>query len=180
MNHRQLLIISGGQTGVDQAALRAARRHGIPTGGWVAKGWRTEDGPAPWLADFKLEETLSSSYTLRTKLNIDRADATLILIGSLDDLRGGTALTLSLCQRAAAEDCKPFALVNISLPDAVSLADQLLHVVAHLDDPGTPLEFNIAGPRESRHPGIGAQAEEFLCSTLAKSGYSVVTPDPVS
>ena len=47
-------IISGGQTGVDQAALRAAKACGIPTGGWAPKGWRTEDGPAPWLADLGL------------------------------------------------------------------------------------------------------------------------------
>src|SRR5262249_6057013 len=37
-------VISGGQTGVDQVALRAAKACGIPTGGWAPKGWRTEDG----------------------------------------------------------------------------------------------------------------------------------------
>lgn len=42
-------VISGGQTGVDQAALRAARASGIVTGGFAPKGWATEDGPAPWL-----------------------------------------------------------------------------------------------------------------------------------
>ena len=42
-------VISGGQTGVDQAALRAARTAGIPTGGFAPLGWSTEDGPAPWL-----------------------------------------------------------------------------------------------------------------------------------
>lgn len=49
-------VISGGQTGVDQAALRAAKAARIPTGGYAPKGWLTEDGPAPWLADFGLIE----------------------------------------------------------------------------------------------------------------------------
>lgn len=49
-------VISGGQTGADQAALRAARACGIPTGGWAARGWLTEDGPAPWLAEWGLAE----------------------------------------------------------------------------------------------------------------------------
>lgn len=44
-------IVSGGQTGADQAALRAARAAGLPTGGWAPRGWLTEEGPAPWLAN---------------------------------------------------------------------------------------------------------------------------------
>ena len=51
-----LTIISGGQTGADQAGLHAARRAGLPTGGTAPRLWMTEDGPAPWLADFGLVE----------------------------------------------------------------------------------------------------------------------------
>jgi len=47
-------VVSGGQTGVDQAALRAARASGIATGGWAPKGWATEAGPAPWLVSPRL------------------------------------------------------------------------------------------------------------------------------
>jgi hypothetical protein len=47
-------VISGGQTGADQGGLRAARACGIPTSGWAPKGWMTEAGPAPWLADWGL------------------------------------------------------------------------------------------------------------------------------
>jgi hypothetical protein len=50
------LVITGGHTGADQAGLRAARACGIPTGGWVPRGWLTEAGPAPWLADWGLIE----------------------------------------------------------------------------------------------------------------------------
>lgn len=49
-------VISGGQTGADQAALRAARACGIPTGGWAPRGWLTEDGPSLWLAEWGLVE----------------------------------------------------------------------------------------------------------------------------
>ena len=59
-------IISGGQTGVDAAALRAAKAVGIPTGGTAPKGWLTEDGPAPWLAEYGLVESDSPFYPPRT------------------------------------------------------------------------------------------------------------------
>src|SRR4051794_32052929 len=49
-------VISGGQTGADQGGLRAARACVIPTGGWAPRGWLTEAGPAPWLAEFGLVE----------------------------------------------------------------------------------------------------------------------------
>ena len=49
-------VVSGGQTGADQAGLRAARAAGIETGGWAPKGWETEEGPAPWLSDYGLKE----------------------------------------------------------------------------------------------------------------------------
>jgi hypothetical protein len=37
-------IISGGQTGADRAALDVAIEYGIPHGGWVPRGRKTEDG----------------------------------------------------------------------------------------------------------------------------------------
>ena len=43
-------VISGGQTGADQAGWRAAKASGIPTGGWMPKGFLTEDGPRPEFA----------------------------------------------------------------------------------------------------------------------------------
>ena len=49
-------VICGGQTGADQARLRAARAAGIPTGGFAPNGRLTEDGPAPGLAEYGLTE----------------------------------------------------------------------------------------------------------------------------
>jgi len=53
-------IISGGQTGADQAGLDAAIKHNIPHGGAISKGRMTEDGMLPEKYKFK-EMTTSSS-----------------------------------------------------------------------------------------------------------------------
>jgi len=89
-------VISGGQTGADQAGLRAARSAGIPTGGTAPKGWETEDGPAPWLAEWGLVECNRPGYPARTEANVRAADATIIF----GDVTGkGTALTVEWCKR---------------------------------------------------------------------------------
>ena len=59
-------VVSGGQTGADQAGLRAAAKAGIDTGGWACKGWLTEKGPASWLADYGLAECPVPDYPART------------------------------------------------------------------------------------------------------------------
>jgi hypothetical protein len=45
------LVISGGQTGADQAGWRAAESCGIPMGGWMPFGFLTEEGPQRWVAN---------------------------------------------------------------------------------------------------------------------------------
>jgi len=70
-------IVSGGQTGVDQAALREAKAMGLATGGWAPKGWRTDSGPAPWLGDeYGLLEHARADYPARTRANAQHSDAT--------------------------------------------------------------------------------------------------------
>ena len=61
-------IISGGQTGVDRAALDVAMELGIPCGGWCPKGRRAEDGRIP--GHYPLQEASSKEYPLRTRLNV--------------------------------------------------------------------------------------------------------------
>jgi hypothetical protein len=76
-------VISGGQTGADQAALRAARACGIATGGFAPRGWlvETTDGrrteSAPWLADLGLIECDEAGFKARTRANVHAADATI-------------------------------------------------------------------------------------------------------
>ena len=88
-------IISGGQTGVDRAALDAAIELGIAHGGWCPLGRLAEDGRIP--DRYQLRETDSPEYAVRTERNVVESDATLILYRGR--ISGGTELTLRLAQR---------------------------------------------------------------------------------
>ena len=83
-------IISGGQTGVDRAALDVAIHQGLPHGGWCPSGRRAEDGSID--AIYTLQETASRDYPCRTKWNVRDSDATLILYLGVPE--GGTAYTI--------------------------------------------------------------------------------------
>jgi hypothetical protein len=151
------LVISGGQTGVDQAALRAARAAGIRTGGWAAKGWLTEEGPAPWLEGWGLKEAARPGYPARTGLNVRQSDATLLFDGG----GPGSALTFRECLRHA----KPLRCLTLHRPAAgvvaLALADTPGDVAAWVRGTGARV-LNVAGARESKAPGVGALAERFL------------------
>ena len=88
-------ILSGGQTGVDRAALDVAIELGVPRGGWCPKGRRAEDGVIA--KQYPLRETPSTDYRERTRRNVRDADGTLIV--TADELRGGTALTRALAEK---------------------------------------------------------------------------------
>jgi hypothetical protein len=147
-------LISGGQSGVDRAALDVAARLGIPCGGWCPRGRRAEDGPVS--TRYPLRETPSAAYPQRTAWNIRDSDATLVLTRGRP--RGGTGLTVSLAKRTG----KPALVVDLELPadiDAVRgwLAKHRVEVL------------NVAGPRESEHPGVHDQAARLLAALLAGS-----------
>lgn len=139
---KNLKIISGGQTGADQAALDVAIEQGIPHGGWVPKGRLTEAGP---LAEkYRLQELATESYPQRTEKNILAADGTVIF--SHGQLTGGSALT----ERLAQEHGKPLLhldLETMSPPQAASLLEDWL-----TDNDITVL--NVAGARASTDPAI--------------------------
>lgn len=85
-------VISGGQTGVDIAALRAAKALGIPTGGTMPKGWRTHDGPRPEYAKlYGMVEHPSTDYRDRTFKNVMDADVTIRI--ALDFMTTGERCT---------------------------------------------------------------------------------------
>jgi hypothetical protein len=72
-------IITGGQTGADQAAWRAARVYGLPTGGWLPKGFLTEDGPRPEFATlYGAQEMPTDSYRARTEQNVRDSHGTVV------------------------------------------------------------------------------------------------------
>ncbi len=140
-------IISGGQTGVDRAALDVALELGIPCGGWCPQGRRAEDGIIP--LRYPLEEASSSAYPLRTELNVQDADGTLIITWSAP--MGGTALTIKLAQKHR----KPYLVVDLAQEANVTLVREWLnHNKIQI--------LNIAGPRESEVPGIYGHTTIFL------------------
>lgn len=146
-------IVSGGQTGVDRAALDVAIALRIAHGGWCPAGRRAEDGRIP--ARYRLRETTSREYRVRTTRNVADADATLILCDG--PLRGGTALTA----RVGAERRKPLLVVDLADPPPP--ADVRAWIVAN------GLEtLNVAGPRESTAPGIHRRAAAYLRVVLAR------------
>ncbi len=145
-------IVSGGQTGVDRAALDVAIALRIAHGGWCPAGRRAEDGAIP--ARYRMRETPSQEYHVRTTRNVEDADATLILCEGPP--RGGTALTA----RVAAERRKPVLVVDLADPPPP--ADVRAWLAAN--DAAT---LNVAGPRESTAPGIHARATAYLRAVLA-------------
>jgi hypothetical protein len=145
-------IVSGGQTGVDRAALDVALEIGLPCGGWCPQGRRAEDGPIP--PRYPLTETPWDGYPQRTEWNIRDSDGTLILTrGPLD---GGTALTREL----AGKKGKPLLIVDLGEDPGP------VEVVEWARQQGIGV-LNIAGPRESSCEGIHTAATAFLRQVLA-------------
>ncbi len=146
-----ITIISGAQTGVDRAALDAAIACGLDYGGAIPRGRLAEDGPID-LRYAELTELKSDDYAVRTRRNVLDADATLILCPGPPE--GGTALT----ERIACELGRPVLVVDIDNETSSSAIDRMR---AWLDTL-TPTILNIAGPRESRYPGLYARVRGML------------------
>lgn len=153
-------IVSGGQSGVDRAALDAALAIGLPIGGWCPAGRWAEDGPID--ARYPLLETASDDPAERTRLNIRDSDATLILApgGRADGIPDGTALTEAEAPRLG----RPFLTLDPS-PDTLETAvDWLARYAVHT--------LNVGGPRESSVPGIYARAYAFLTQLFSRASRS--------
>ncbi len=143
-------IVSGGQTGVDRAALDLARELGIDVGGWVPKGRLAEDGPLPqW---YPLRETPSADPSQRTEWNVRDSDATLIV--SDGGLTGGSALTAQLAERLG----RPWLHANLSERAPIEWIDAIATWIAE----GKIKVLNVAGPRQSIDPGVYAKARALL------------------
>ena len=144
----ELTIVSGGQTGVDRAALDWAIEKDWPHDGYCPKGRIAEDGVIP--RKYNLKETKSSKYPVRTRLNIIHSDATLIL--SPLPLTGGTALTA----KYAEEEGKAI----FTIPPGFEQSDlRALHSFLAARD---FCKLNVAGPRLSQWP----DAQNFAMMAL--------------
>ena len=157
-------IISGGQTGVDQAALRAAIASGIPVDGWCPPGHICEDGVIP--EEFPLTETpfeRSESApdiprSLRTEWNVRDSDGILILTKSIVSLDPGTNFARRCCLHYE----KPCTIEDPS--DPLSLARARKWIEAN-----SIAVLNVAGPSEKTEPGIGQLVYIFLMQLLSNT-----------
>lgn len=140
-------VVSGGQAGVDRAALDVALERGLACGGWCPQGRKAEDGPID--ARYPLRETPTASYATRTVWNVRDAEGTLVI--TRGELSGGTAQTVQVARRLR----KPFLVLDLARDPDVSIAQ------AWLDEHAITV-LNVAGPRESKSPGIYDQAVRFL------------------
>ena len=160
-------ICSGGQTGVDRAALDVALYLQMPHGGWCPRGRRSEDGPIS--KQYLLRETESADYSVRTEKNIIDADGTLILHHG--PLSGGTKLTWKLAKRHQSPVLKidlESQSIAISAPAFWDWVEQ--QQIATL---------NVAGPRESSCAGIGELSRRFLLALFDCDGGRGANANPL-
>jgi len=140
-------IISGGQTGADRGGLEAGKKLGLETGGTAPRGFRTENGSDPGLKGFGVSEHRSADFRPRTIQNVADSDGT-VWFGMTDT--PGALVTL---KNAIALD-RPL-LLN-PLPGALCewIVKNNIEVL------------NVAGNRESLHPGLQKEVEAFLVGEL--------------
>jgi len=155
-----MLLLSGGQSGVDRAALDAAIARGVDYGGWCPHGGWAEDFPQPpgVLAKYpKLRATPSADPAQRTEWNVRDAHACLIIIdaGGLE-VSCGTALAQTLAHQYR----KPLFVADLA--SAEILRDAALWLRVQQARRGADLKLAIGGPRESEAPGIYARASRFI------------------
>lgn len=147
-------IISGGQTGADQAALDVAIKKGIPHGGWIPKGRKTEAGVLP--EKYQLTEMETTGYPERTEKNVIDSDGTLIV--SHGDLAGGSAYTLEM----ALKHGKP--CINV---DAAAMPlNKAVRLIKDWIIENRIKVLNVAGARKSVDAKIYESTKEILEALL--------------
>jgi hypothetical protein len=150
---RPVEIRSGGQTGVDRAALDFALDRGLPHGGWCPRGRRAEDGVIP--ARYRLRETASAAYEERTRRNVRDSDATVIFSPGRA-LAGGTRLTREIARALG----RPLLHLTAAGDAAQAAARLRAFVRRH-----RVRRLNVAGPRASEAPGL----ELFVRAVLERA-----------
>lgn len=144
-------VVSGGQSGVDRAALDAAMEAGISVGGWCPSGRRAVDGR---IADrYPLQETPSEEYSERTSWNVRDSDGTLVLVDG--EPSGGTAFTIEEASRLH----RPLLVVD---PTSASVEQTRAWIARHRIQ-----TLNVAGPRDDPGGRVYAAAYAFVQKLLS-------------
>jgi hypothetical protein len=144
-------IITGGQTGADRAALDFALENNFEIGGWIPKNRLAEDGRIPEKYP-NLRETETENPAERTELNVRDSDATLIF--SHGNLKGGSKLTLEMCDKHARLHLH-IDFEKIDFAQAVKKAQQFV-IFSNCQT------LNIAGTRASEDARIYEKTKDFL------------------
>jgi len=165
-------VWSGGQTGVDIAALRAARTHGIPTGGWMPRHWMTLAGPRPEYREiYGLREHPRSDYASRTSANVEETDATMRIALRFDSPGELCTLNAIRCWRRPHLDLPlqrlPAGCLIPLEEDPVGRAVAWIRSMSQ--KLGRPVVLNVAGNSERTAPGIEVVAEELLGRILERT-----------
>jgi hypothetical protein len=179
MSEQQLLpqrVVSGGQTGADQAGLIAARRFAIPTGAWMPKDFLTSTGTAPELArEFGLQEH-TGGYADRTEANVRLADGTLRIAASFETLGEKCALKWLL------HHGKPYLDIDRAAPPPVALlrSAEALRLEARnpraysSDSLPSTSALRTSGPRASpghcTRPALSARAVAHFSAAVSRRG----------
>ena len=142
-------IVSGAQTGADRAGLDVAIRHGFPHGGWCPKGRKAEDGRIG--GQYQLVETPSWSYLQRTEWNTRDSDGTVVFTLA-KEVTGGSLRTIEFAKKHK----RPWVHISHAgdyMPSVTLLGFVKDHDIGIL---------NVAGPRESKEPGIWKWAYQVI------------------
>jgi len=150
---KSLRIISGGQTGVDRAALDFALENKIDCFGWCPKERKAEDGIIPTI--YPLKETEASGYESRTLKNVEESQGLLVFTDGEPD--NGTILAIDHAEKQN----KPIYIIHLSM----NVEDQETGILDFLEDQQVTI-VNIVGPRESNSPGIYRKTKSFLIELL--------------
>ena len=159
-------IVSGGQTGVDRGAIEAAFGLGFSYGGLIPKGRLAEDGQVP-LAFSAMEESTRKDYLYRTEWNVVHSDATLILNFGRE-LSGGTKRTEAFCKKHG----RPCWIEGLN---RINETDRGLEFLYWLEAEFgmKSVVLNVAGPRESKLPGIQAATKAFIERVLREDHHRI-------
>jgi hypothetical protein len=152
-------IISGGQPGVGLAAWRVAAAYRVPTGGWMPRGFLTEEGPRPeFAARYGARELAADETLAQTRSNVRDSDGTLWF---------GETTTREAWEAVAA--CQELGKPCLTIyPGA---AFRPAHVVAWIDQ-NRVRTLHVAGNRERDEPGLGERVEAFLVLVLEELGHA--------